>query len=438
MTVYQHGNPEWFQKSRFGMFIHWGLYSMGARHEWLMHNEKLSASDYQKYFDRFEPDLFDPAAWAAAANAAGMKYFVITAKHHDGFCMWDTVYSNYKVTNTPARRDLLREIIDAFRAAGLRVGIYYSLLDWHHPDFVIDNIYGPYRELPEEERKEKNKKRDMRRYAQYMRNQVTELLTLYGKIDLIWFDFSYAWHPDTPADPEKGKGHCQWESEALLATVRSLQPDILVNDRLDLPGSGDFYTPEQRLPEPGEAQEQGKPEVWESCQTFSGSWGYFRDELTWKSAGQCIDMLINCVSRGGNLLMNVGPTARGAFDSRARERLNDYAEWLACHSRAIYGCGAAPFIAPPDCRYTYQKERGRLYLHVLNWPCQSLQLPGLAGKVEYAQFLHDGSEVLFEIPENSSNEKSAALTLKLPVQAPVKTVPVIELFLTRPQAEKEV
>ena len=111
MTVYQHGNPEWFQKSRFGMFIHWGLYSMGARHEWLMHNEKLSASDYQKYFDRFEPDLFDPAAWAAAANAAGMKYFVITAKHHDGFCMWDTVYSNYKVTNTPARRDLLREII---------------------------------------------------------------------------------------------------------------------------------------------------------------------------------------------------------------------------------------------------------------------------------------------------------------------------------------
>ena len=235
MGKFGSGDTKWFVKDRFGMFIHWGLYSMPARHEWIRHNEEIKDEDYQKYFERFNPDLFDPKAWAKAAREAGMKYFVITTKHHEGFCMWDTKYTDYKVTNTPAKRDLLREVVDAFRAEGIRVGFYYSLIDWHHPDFILDNRVGPYRNLSDEERKKKNEGRDMKRYAEYMRNQVRELLTNYGKIDILWFDFSY---PSKDGDPEHGKGQNEWESEELVRMIRSLQPDIILDNRLDLPDEG--------------------------------------------------------------------------------------------------------------------------------------------------------------------------------------------------------
>ena len=178
------GDTRWFVHDRFGMFIHWGLYSLPARHEWVRHAERIPNEAYEIYFEMFNPDLFDPKAWAKAAREAGMKYFVITTKHHEGFCLWDTKYTDYKVTNTPVGRDLLREIVDAFRGEGLKVGFYYSLLDWHHPDFTIDRIH-PLRDLPPEEIAKLNSTRDMKRYAQYMRDQVTELLTNYGKVDII-------------------------------------------------------------------------------------------------------------------------------------------------------------------------------------------------------------------------------------------------------------
>lgn len=423
MGNYGKGDTSWFTHDRFGMFIHWGLYSMPARHEWVRHNEKIDNETYQVYFDLFNPDLFDPKQWAKAAREAGMKYFVITTKHHEGFCLWDTKYTDYKAPNTPAGRDLLREVVDAFRAEGLRVGFYYSLIDWHHPDFTIDQIHPLWDKVDHDEF---NKGRDMHRYAEYMRNQVTELLTNYGKIDVLWFDFSY---------PSRGKGRDDWESEKMIRLVRSLQPDIIVDNRLDLPGSGDIVTPEQFTPDRGMTDEEGNPVVWEGCQTFSGSWGYHRDETSWKSVGMCIQMLVNHVSRNGNLLMNVGPTSRGYIDQRALDRLAGYAEWMKYNSRSIYGCGAAPeeFPAPPDCRYTWNPETRRLYLHCFAWPFKHITLPNLADKVRYAQLLADGSEIRIRPRKEEALHQTAGtgeLILELPVQLPTgSTVPVIELFL---------
>lgn len=434
MGKFGKGDTSWFVKDRFGMFIHWGLYSMPARHEWVRHNEEITHEDYQKYFDHFNPDLFDPGAWAEMARKAGMKYFVITTKHHEGFCMWDSKYTDYKVTRTKCGRDLLREVVDAFRAAGIRVGFYYSLIDWHHPDFIIDNRIGPYRNLSEEDRRKMNEGRDMKRYAQYMRDQVRELLTDYGKIDILWFDFSY---PSPDGNPEHGKSHLDWESEELVKMIRSIQPDIILDNRLDLPDEGDIHTPEQFTPDEPLKDANGNPVVWEGCQTFSGSWGYHRDEQTWKSPKQCIDMLINHVCRNGNLLMNVGPTSRGYLDLRAQNCLKAYADWMYYNSRSIYNCGRAPegIQAPADTRYTYNRETNTLYLHLMNWPFKHIHLPGLAGKIAYAQFLHDGSEVRLREPQKtvhtSLNSKTPdhAVTLELPVIKPNVEVPVIELFL---------
>lgn len=429
MGKYGSGDTRWFTHDRFGMFIHWGLYSMPARHEWIRNFEKITNEDYQVYFDLFNPDLFNPREWARAAADAGMKYFVITTKHHEGFCLWDTQFTDYKVTNTTVGRDLLREVVEAFRAEGLRVGFYYSLLDWHHPDFPLDKLH-PQRDLPPEEAAKFNAGRDISRYAQYMRDQVTELLTNYGKIDVLWFDFSY---------PDRGKGHDDWESEKLIRLVRSLQPDIIVDNRLDLPGSGDIVTPEQFTPDKGMVDEQGNPVVWEGCQTFSGSWGYHRDESSWKSVPMCIEMLVNHVSRGGNLLMNVGPTSRGYIDGRAMERLAGYGRWMKYNSRSIYGCGMAPaeFPVPPDCRYTYNPETKRLYLHLFAWPFKHITLENLGGKIRYAQLLADGSEVRFRycveaaLDNLNSTTPPGAVTLELPVNLPetAQQVPVIEIFL---------
>ena len=421
-------NKEFFKQAKFGMFIHWGLYSMPGRHEWIRNYEEIPNEDYEKYFEQFNPDLFNPKEWAKAAREAGMKYFVITTKHHEGFCMWDSKYTDYKVTNTPCGRDLLREIVDAFRAEGLKVGFYHSLIDWHHPDFTVDNVH-PLRNRPD--RAKLNEGRDMARYREYLHNQVRELLTEFGKIDIIWFDFSY------PQWGEDGKGHADWDSEGLVRMIRELQPGIMINNRLDLPGGGDVITPEQNTPDDPVTDENGNPVVWEGCQTFSGSWGYHRDELTWKSVKQCIDMLINHVCRNGNLLMNVGPTSRGYIDHRAMERLKAYAEWMKYHSRSIYGCGMAEgLVEPRDCRYTYNRETNRLYLHIMNWPFKHIHLKGLSGKVKYAQFLHDGSEVKMRDSANaqvhvslSHKTPAGAVTVDLPVVKPAVEVPVIELIL---------
>jgi alpha-L-fucosidase len=423
------GDTSWFTHDRFGLFIHWGLYSMGARHEWLRHNEQVPTDAYDElYFTRFDPDLYDPDTWAAAAADAGMKYFVVTAKHHEGFCLWDSAYTDYKATNTPAGRDLLRPVVEAFRRRGIRTGFYYSLIDWHHPDNVIDRHIGPYREHPD--REEMNRGRVQSRYAKYMRDQVTELLTNYGDVDVMWFDFSY------PKPDGSGKGSLEWESELLLETVRALRPSILLNDRMDLPSGWDFKTPEQYQPRQW-VEHDGRRVVWETCQTFSGSWGYHRDEASWKSVDQLVHMLIDAVSKGGNLLLNVGPTSRGEFDGRALDRLAGIGAWMKRHARSIYGCTAAPpdIPTPVDCRLTWNPVTKRLYVHCFVWPFLYLWLDGLADRVEYAQFLHDGSQIDLVArdwtaePARRAAGSSNTLMLELPTLRPPVTVPVIELFV---------
>lgn len=403
---------DWFIHDRFGLFIHWGLYALPARHEWVKNRERIPDETYQKYFKFFDPDLYDPKIWAKAAKDAGMKYFVITSKHHEGFCLWDSKLTDYKATNTPAGRDLLGPMVDAFRAEGLKIGFYHSLIDWHHPEFPVDGVH-PQRD--DKEFREREKDRDIRKYAEYLHGQTRELLTEFGKIDIIWFDFSYSGAADN------GKGKDDWQSEKLLAMVRELMPDIIVNDRLEI--GGDIKTPEQVQPREW-VKVDGEPVMWEACQTLNGSWGYDRDNLDWKSVDMLVQMLIDTVSKGGNLLLNVGPTGRGQFDPRALETLAGIGKWTKLHGRSIYGATQSELPVPRDCRLTQNGDR--LYVHILGWPFKHLHMEGMAGKVEYAQLLHDASEVRM-----SESADTGVLTLNLPIQKPDVVIPVVELFLKK-------
>jgi alpha-L-fucosidase len=425
-TLPTPGDTSWFVHDRFGLFIHWGLYALPARHEWVKNQEEIPDEVYEKYFRHFDPDLYEPELWAQAASQAGMKYFVVTTKHHEGFCLWDSALTDYKAPNTPAGRDLLHPMVDAFRAQDMRVGFYHSLIDWHHPDYIVDPHIGPLRNAPN--RDELNEGRDQSRYAEYLHGQVRELLTQYGDVDILWFDFSY------PKPDGSGKGRDDWQSEKLLKLVRELRPNIILDDRLDLPEGWDIKTPEQFQPRQWVTYE-GTPVVWEACQTFSGSWGYHRDEASWKSLDQLIQMLVDTVSKGGNLLLNVGPTGRGELDARALGCLQGMGEWMKRHSRSIYGCTQAPegFATPQDCRLTYNPTTRRMYVHVFAWPFVELHLEGFTGKIEYAQLLNDASEVLIQDrPDWQSafgDQSEGVTTLRLPVRKPDVTVPVVELFL---------
>ncbi len=417
------GDTAWFVHDRFGMFIHWGLYALPSRHEWVQSIEQIAPQDYyDRYFTRFNPQQYDPRAWAKAARAAGMKYVVLTAKHHEGFCLWDSAYTDYKVTNTPYGQDLLHPFVAAFRAEGLKIGFYYSLIDWHHPHFPID-IFHPLRDHPEAAAL--NQGREIRIYAEYLHNQVEELLTTFNP-EILWCDFSY---PDREYNGLPGKGRDDWQSEKLLTKIREISPKIILNNRLDLPVAADIYTPEQVQPMVW-LHVDGEPVVWEACQTFSGSWGYHRDEATWKSPGQLIRMLVNTVALGGNLLMNVGPTSLGTLDSRAYAALAVYRDWMALHSESIYGCTQSEYQAPPDCRLT--QNGNKVYVHVFAWPFKFIHLKGLGGKVAYARFLHDGSEVDIHMPGWEATQLSVAADtqiLTVPIIQPDVVVPVIELTL---------
>ncbi len=427
------GDTAWLLDDRFGMFIHFGLYSMPSRHEWVKTQEQISEEHYDKYFKYFNPDLFDAKEWAKKAKDAGMKYAVLTTKHHEGFCMFDSQYTDYKVTNTPAKKDIVKEYVEAFRAEGLKVGLYYSLIDWHHPDYQID-IFHPPRNI--ENGEELNKTRNMARYREYLHNQVRELLTNYGKIDIIWFDFTYPnldsirneynelfikdykeWMPWTTKET--------WDSENLIKMIRSLQPGIIINDRTGIPQ--DTKTPEQthtaewpKYPGTDECM------VWEACQTFSGSWGYSRDEMSWKTPDMLIRILVECVAKGGNLLMNVGPTSRGTFDKRADNALQVFATWMKYHHHTIYNCTMAEpeFKAPVGCLLTQSKDEKRLYIHLTTYPYAELFMENMKGKIDYAQFVHDGSEIKFR-----ENAKNNHVNFVIPGIRPDVVSPVIELFL---------
>lgn len=436
---------DWYINARFGLFIHWGIYALAARHEQLQRRETMSAEQYQRYFERFDPDLFDPHEWADLAEAAGMKYFVITTKHHDGFCLWDSDLTDFKATNTPCRRDLLGELVEAFRGRGIRVGFYYSQIDWHHPHFTVDDLHY-LKDAPN--RAELNAGRDMNQYRDYLHGQMRELLTRYGDVDVLWFDGgNYMKSRKLPGEPWDGKSGKDWDEPNLVKLIRELQPNVLINDRLgdgQLPGSIDFLCHEQALPA-GQMTVGGKPVAWESPQTFSGSWGYFRDETSWKSAFQIVEMLIYTVARGGNVLLNVGPDGRGRLDPRAVSRLKEIGQWMHHHSRSIHGCTSPPedIPVPDNCAMTYNPDTRRLYLHILAWPAT----PGVKGKstylywrgldskrIAYAQMLSDASEVDVK-PTIGSKDLRGGWTdrdsrLSLPVAQPDNLmIPVVELIL---------
>ena len=418
----------WFLRDRLGMFIHFGLYALAGRHEWVQSFERIPAEAYAKYFEHFDPDRFDAADWARQCRRSGMRYAVLTTKHHEGFCLFDSDLTDYKTTNTPFGRDLVAEFVSAFRAEGIKIGFYHSLLDWHHPDFVIDG-YHPLRDEPNVA--ELNSGRDMARYRQYLHGQVRELLTRYGEISYLFYDFSY------PASQQphiyNNKGAEDWAAEELMALTRELQPGIVINDRLGIPG--DLVTPEQYQPaEP--MRRDGELVAWEACQTINGSWGYFRDNTLFKTPEMVVRMLVDGVSKGGNLLFNVGPTGRGDFDPASAALLTGLGDWMDRHDRSIYGAGPSDFVPPPDCRYTQRGDR--LYLHLFAWPFEHVHLPGLAGRVRYAQLLDDASEIALTTidPAKPAHNTTMGgltadtLTLTLPVRQPAAAVPVVELFLS--------
>jgi len=383
---------KWFEYDRFGMFIHWGIYAIPARGEWVRSVEKISVEDYQIFFDNFDPVDYDPVAWAKAAKEAGMKYAVMTAKHHDGFCLFDSKLTDYKATNTKAKRDLIREYVDAFRAEGLKVGFYYSLLDWHHPDYPHYNE--PNHPMRDNEAF-KGKKHDLDNYLDYMHGQVRELCTNYGKIDIFWFDFSY--------DNMSGEA---WRATELVRMVRGYWPDVLIDNRLEGAGhgygslmtdnpsefSGDFICPEQIIPLDGFRTESGKPILWEACITMNNNWGYSALDKNFKPAEMLIRKLVECVSKGGNLLLNIGPDAKGNIPDESLDILAKIGSWMKKNNESIYGCGCTGIEKPEFGRIT---RNGKfLYYHVMESQINAVPLPGIKrDKIRRMWYVATGAEI---------------------------------------------
>lgn len=386
---------EWFIKDRFGMFIHWGIYAIPARGEWIKTVEKIKDEDYDKYFDEFNPTDYNPREWAKLAKQAGMKYAVMTAKHHDGFCLFDSKYTNYKSTNTRCGRDLIKEYVEAFREEGIKVGLYYSLLDWHHENYVVDgDWHHPMRD--NEEYKKQN--RDFKKYLEYMHNQIEELCTNYGKIDIFWFDFSY--------NNLKGEA---WEATKLVRMIRKYQPDVLIDNRLEVSGEGfgslvtsnpteycgDFVSPEQIIPPKGIKDENGNNVVWESCITMNNSWGYTSRDKNFKSSEMLIKKLIECVSKNGNLLLNVGPDAKGNIPKESQKILKEIGEWMRYNSDSIYGCRGSDIDKPDYGRITQNGKK--IYYHVMEPQIGFIPLTNIRkNDVERIRLLETGAELKIE------------------------------------------
>lgn len=385
---------KWYCHDRFGMFIHWGLYSIPAENEWLRNHKRITIEDYQKYFDSFDPTNYEPKKWAKLAKQAGMKYAVLTTKHHDGFCLFDSQYTDYKATNTPAGRDLVREYVEAFRAEGIKIGLYYSLLDWHHPDYpAYGDTHHPMRD---NEAFKEQRGQHFERYVEYMHNQVRELLTNYGKIDIMWFDFQYG---DMTGE--------KWEATKLVKMAREINPDLIIDNRMggDITSanpeiySGDFGSPEQMIPAGGMTDVNGTPIPWETCITLNDHWCYNANDLNYKSAKNVINMLMECVSKGGNLLLNVGPDAKGNIPERSIEILSEVGEWMRLNGESVYGCGIANIKKHDWGRIT--KGDKALYLYVQDCCSEHIAIYDCPYKVTGARLLCDGRELSMAEPWNA-------------------------------------
>lgn len=390
-TAYEK-RMQWFVQARFGMFIHWGLYAVPARGEWVRSNERMPEEKYMPFFREFDPSAADPKAWVQAAKEAGMGYVILTAKHHDGFCLFDSELTDFKSTNTPMGRDIVREFLEAGREAGLKVGLYYSLIDWHHPDFPHHgDRYHPMRSDPAAS----NEERDFERYLAYMHGQVKELCTRYGRLDVLWFDFSY--------NQLRGEA---WRANELADMVRTLQPGILLNNRLEVSGEGfgslaqgepapchgDFVSPECMVPPEGLFDPQGRPLYWETCTTMNHSWGYCAGDTWYKPAPLLLKKLVECVSKGGNFLLNVGPDGNGRIPRQAMDTLKYLGQWMQINGESIRGCGPSGMEKPEWGRIT--RRENVLYLHIYENALGPLPLYGIpAEKIRAMRLLQDGREI---------------------------------------------
>lgn len=371
----RHAHTDEFRADRFGMFLHWGAFSVHGRGEWLRSWERISLEDYQPYVDGFTPQSFDADAWARTAAEAGAKYAVLTAKHHDGFCLFDSAHTTYSTMHNGFGRDVVAEYVAAFRRHGLKVGLYFSLIDWSHPDYpAFGDAHHPHRS----DEDHRDLVHDFDRYLDFMHAQVRELATNYGRIDLMWFDFSY---DDMTGDT--------WRARELVEMVRELQPGILIDNRLEasggsfgsivtdspLPWSGDFVSPEQLIPSEGILDDQGRQVPWEACITLNNHWSHFIGDDDYKTPRMLVRKLVEIVSKNGNLLLNVGPHPDGHILPREREILAEVGAWLARNGESVYGAGSAG-LPKPEWGY-YTRNGDRLYAHVFEPPVGPLALVGV-------------------------------------------------------------
>ena len=382
-------NIQEFQQERFGLFIHWGIYSIPARGEWVRSNEEIEEKDYIPYANEFYPDQFNPKEWARLAKEAGMKYAVMTAKHHDGFCMFDTQTTTWK-----SDRDYVKEFLEAFRQEGLKVGLYYSLLDWHHPD------YPHYKDKhhPMRNHKEYDTPRNFQNYLDYMHTQIQELLTHYGKLDIMWFDFSY----DTMTKDV-------WNATKIVIMARTYQPNMIIDNRLEGDGvhpgtimdvhpsftAGDFTSPEQMIPP------LGLPVPWEACMTMNEHWGYCAKDTNYKSAKLIIRTLVECVSKGGNLILNVGPDAKGNFPKESISILKEISEWMQQNKESIYNCTKCELEKPEWGRYT--QNGNKIYAHIFEESIFDIPIHINKDKIQKIRRLEDGSEIQIQTPWNAES-----------------------------------
>jgi alpha-L-fucosidase len=368
----------WWRDAKFGMFIHWGLYAVPAgiwkgnpvEHagEWIMFNGKIPVPEYEPLIKEFNPVKYDAKEWVRIAKDAGMKYIVITSKHHDGFCLFDSKLTDYDAMSTPYGKDLLKPLADAAHEAGLKICWYHSILDWHHPDYLPRGAKStpawssrPWDTRPTDDA-------DLNRYIDYMKGQLRELLTNYGDIGIIWFDGGWE---HTPAEIH---------SEEVVELIHSIQPAVIINNRIQIPQ--DYDTPEQHIPETGIPGRD-----WETCMTMNDTWGFKVNDQNWKSKEDLIRKLVDIVSKGGNFLLNVGPTAEGLIPQPSVERLAAMGEWLKVNGESIYGAKPSPFRHLEWGRCT--TKPGFLYLHVFECPNGNLVVPGLKNKVKKAYLLSD-------------------------------------------------
>jgi alpha-L-fucosidase len=391
---------KWWHEARFGMFIHWGLYSQLGRHEWVMNRERIPVAEYEQLAGTWKVKPRPAREWARLARDAGMKYMVMTTKHHEGFCLWDTQMTDYNAARRGPGRDLVREYVEACREFGLKIGFYYSLMDWHHPD-------GARCARDEAAR---------RRFVDFTHGCVRELASNYGKIDIMWYDVS--WPLPSPE---------AWESAAMNQMVRRLQPHIIINNRSQLPE--DFGTPEEHI----RAEDAGR--AWEACMTFNGSWGYmpYAPAEDWHSTRKVIDMLRQVASGGGNLLLNIGPAPDGSVPPEAAERLQPVGKWLARYGEAVYGqvdrtdgC----FEWSPLGQWTRKGRTG--YFWCNRWPGKEITLGGFSTRLKKAEFLHDGRPIEFE--QQGQQLKLRGLPAKTPDKIAQTAVIKME-FASTPKQE---